>query len=269
MDDPERPQTLPQDFASAQDILGRFFASKLQSWLSDMCPNEKKKRKKTGIMKAIHAHYVSNDWVDVVEDSDGSGLDSSGGDELVEEEPYVIPEKYKGIVEETMVSFPNTPVKPLIFALDLLSSQVVPVVAAVSKHNYTCVDQSEARDLLESITYPKTILSAKQVSFASEFNGCKARLVSLAAMLLTTGATPADIVLSSAVRSIEALLCESPDEETDGYQVIAKYAEKVKDLCGDNKDLLKAVKVQDVGRKEGQLMNWRAKIRTKHKIGYW
>ena len=128
MDDPERPKTLPQDFASAQGILGRFYASKLQAWLYDMCPNEsKKKRKKIGIMKVIHANYVSNDWVDVVnEDSDGTSLDSNGEDELEEEEPYVIPDKYKGIVEETMVSFPNTPVKPLIFALYLLSSQVVP-----------------------------------------------------------------------------------------------------------------------------------------------
>ena len=94
-----------------------------------MCPNEsKKKRKKIGIMKVIHANYVSNDWVDVVnEDSDGTSLDSNGEDELEEEEePYVIPDKYKGIVEETMVSFANTPVKPLIFALYLLSSQVVP-----------------------------------------------------------------------------------------------------------------------------------------------
>ena len=43
----------------------------------------------------------------------------------------------------------------------------------------------------------------------------------------------------------------------------------VKDLCEDNRDLMKAVKVQDVGRREGQQMNWRAKIRTKHKIGVW
>ena len=40
-------------------------------------------------------------------------------------------------------------------------------------------------------------------------------------------------------------------------------------MCGDNRDLMKAVKVQDVGRREGQQMNWRAKIRTKHKIGVW
>ena len=88
-------------------------------------------------------------------------------------------------------------------------------------------------------------------------------------MLLTTGATPGDIVLSGSVKSIEALFCESPDEDSDGYQLMRKYTEKVKDICGDNKDLLKAVKVQDVGRKEEQLMNWRAKIRTKHKIGVW
>ena len=76
-------------------------------------------------------------------------------------------------------------------------------------------------------------------------------------MLLTTGATPGGIVLSSSVKSIEALLCESPDEDSNGYQFfMTKYAEKVKDICGDNKDLLKAVKVQDVGRKEEQLMNW-------------
>jgi hypothetical protein len=71
-------------------------------------------------MKVIHAHYVSNDLVDVVnEASDDTSLDSNGEDELVEEESYIIADKYKGI-EETMVSFPNTPLKPLIFALNLL-----------------------------------------------------------------------------------------------------------------------------------------------------
>jgi hypothetical protein len=155
-------------------------------------------------MKAIHAHYVSNDWVDVVDQaSDDTSLDSNGEDELVEEESYIIPEKYKGIVEETMVSFPNTPVKPLIFALNLLSSQGVPVVTSVSKNDYTCVDQSEVKGLLESMTYPKTILSGKQVSFANEFNASKARLVSLSSILLTTGSTPGG---SSAVKNIEALL---------------------------------------------------------------
>ena len=125
-------------------------------------------------MKVIHAHYVSNDLVDVVnEASDDTSLDSNGEDELVEEESYIIADKYKGI-EETMVSFPNTPLKPLIFALNLLSSQGVPAVTTVSKNDYTCVDHSEVKGLLESMTYPKTILSGKQVSFASEFNGSKA-----------------------------------------------------------------------------------------------
>ena len=113
-------------------------------------------------MKVIHAHYVSNDWVDVVnEASDDISMNTNGEDDLIQEETCIITDNYKGIGEETMVSFPNTPVKPLIFALDLLSSQGVPVVTTVCKNDYTCVDQSEVKGLLEGMTYPKIILSGK------------------------------------------------------------------------------------------------------------
>ena len=119
------------------------------------------------------------------------------------------------------------------------------------------------------MTYPKTFLSAKQVSVSSESNASKNRLVSLASIFLTTGATLGDVVSSSAVKNIEVILCGSPSEDSDGNGLLLKYAEFVKDLCGDNRDLMKAVKVQDVGRREGQLMNWRAKIRSKYNIGVW
>ena len=43
---PERPQTLPQDFASAQGLLDQFYVPTLHAWMADMCPNESKKRRK-------------------------------------------------------------------------------------------------------------------------------------------------------------------------------------------------------------------------------
>ena len=39
MADPERPQTLPQDFDTALVVLNKFHAPPLQAWLADLRPN--------------------------------------------------------------------------------------------------------------------------------------------------------------------------------------------------------------------------------------
>jgi hypothetical protein len=44
MADPERPQTLTQDFTSAHGILDQLYVPTLQTWMADMCPNESKAR---------------------------------------------------------------------------------------------------------------------------------------------------------------------------------------------------------------------------------